>query len=70
MTLDAADKALDRARGDHAHAMRALFDAETLSAQKRHARRAKVASTRIREAMRDRARLSCDLEAMREYRAA
>lgn len=70
MTLDKAEAALERARSDYARAIRAMFNAETVSAQKRHSRRAQTAATRIRDAARDRARLSCDLDALRELRAA
>ena len=57
MTYDRAEQALSRARRDYHRAVNALFNAETEAARHRHARRARVAESRIREAMRDLSRL-------------
>lgn len=64
MTYDRADLALSRARRDYHRAISALFNAETDAARQRHARRARTAEGRIRDARRDLARLACDLEDM------
>jgi hypothetical protein len=68
MMIDSAIRAEQRARKAYERAVSALFNAETESARKRHARRAQVASRHLRDAARDRARLSCDLDALSEYR--
>lgn len=70
MQLDSAVRNETRARKAYERAVDALFGAETESARKRHARRAHVAARQMREAMRDKARLACDLDALREYREA
>lgn len=67
MQLDAAQRAYDRAARDYRRATHAMFHAETPAAQKRHARKARVAQQRMRDAARDRARLACDAEAFAEF---
>jgi hypothetical protein len=62
MTHDKAQAALDRARRDYAHATRALFDAPSDAARRRHARRCQVAARRIEEAAGDVRRLAWTLE--------
>lgn len=57
MTYDRAEQALSRARRDYHRAVNAMMGAETPRAQARHARTARVAETRIRDASRDLARL-------------
>lgn len=57
MTYDRAEQALSRARRDYHRAVSALMNAETPRAQQRHARRARIAEKRIREAQQDLARL-------------
>lgn len=61
MTYDRASIALSRARDDYAHAIDALMSATSEAARRRHARRARVAEGRIRDAKRDMSRLGCDL---------
>ncbi len=61
MTYDRAAIALSRARADFAHHLNSAMLAETPRAQARHARKARVAQSRIRDAARDMGRLGCDL---------
>ena len=61
MTYDRATHALARARRDYERATYAALNAETERAQKRHARRARIAEGRIRDAKRDLARIGAEL---------
>lgn len=70
MEMDSAIRAERRARKDYERETAAMFNAESESSRKRHARRAQTAARHYREACRDKARLDCDLEALAEYRAA
>lgn len=61
MTPERAEHALSKARRAYAHAMRALMaDDISEAARHRHARRARVAASRIADARRDLAHLACD----------
>lgn len=68
MQIEAAQTALSRARRDYEHAVLAALRAETTRSKHRHSRRAQVACRRIRDALRDVARLSSDGAALAEYR--
>jgi hypothetical protein len=68
MQIETAQSALSRARRDYEHAVSAGMAAETTRSRQRHFRRAQVASRRIRDALRDVARLSSDGAALAEYR--
>ena len=60
MTYDRAVQALAIARKDYERSTFAAMNAETDEAKRRHARRARNAEGRIRDARRDLARLGCE----------
>jgi hypothetical protein len=60
MTYDRAQKLMSRAKCDYTHAARALANAETPAAQRRHARRMRRAESAIRDLQRDLASLGCE----------
>jgi hypothetical protein len=63
MTYERAERALSRARDDYAHHVQGALNAESDAARKRHARKARTALQRIRDAHHDMAHLGCDLDA-------
>jgi len=56
MTFDRLEVQLSHARRDYERAVRALFECDSESARKRHARRAQTAARRVADARRELAR--------------